>query len=95
MLEYSSAVWMCTARALTGLTMGAYIVSVSLYIAEISTKEMRGLLGSMLQLFITLGVLAVYLLGTVLKWKWLAVIAIVITVCNILTLVVSHIHDTT
>jgi len=53
-------------RMLTGFGMGMVTISVNVYIAEISPKELRGALGSLFQLNLTIGILFVYLLGEVL-----------------------------
>ncbi len=59
-------------RLLTGLGMGMCSLATPIYIAEISSKDMRGTLGSLFQLFVTFGILAVYALGILLDRRWLS-----------------------
>lgn len=65
-------------RVLTGLGSGMVCVVSPLYIAETSSKELRGMLGSGVQLFITIGILMVYSLGLVVSWRGLALIGALI-----------------
>lgn len=62
-------------RALTGVGMGMASLVTPLYITEISTANLRGLLGSAFQLFVVIGVLLVYALGVgdFLSWRYLAI----------------------
>ena len=50
-------------RALTGVACGMTVVCSPLYVAEMSPKELRGMLGSGVQLFITIGILLVNVFG--------------------------------
>ena len=50
-----------------------------MYINEIAPSKLRGLFGSLPQLFVTLGILVVYALGTGLNYYWVSNIAIAIT----------------
>ncbi|XP_063434964.1 solute carrier family 2, facilitated glucose transporter member 8-like [Mytilus trossulus] len=59
-------------RLLTGLASGLITVCAPVYIAEVSTKSLRGLLGACNQLSITVGILMVYSLGLHFKWDTLA-----------------------
>ncbi|KAK2154100.1 hypothetical protein LSH36_276g00007 [Paralvinella palmiformis] len=58
-------------RILTGLAVGMNSLAAPVYLAEITTKELRGTLGSGFQLFVTFGILVVYALGIVLDPQWL------------------------
>lgn len=64
-------------RFLTGIGSGMVTVCVPIYIAEISTTSMRGILGSCVQLFITVGIATIYILGMHFEWRWLANLCIV------------------
>ncbi len=65
-------------RILTGIGLGMATLSVPLYIAETSSKDMRGMLGSGGQLGIVIGVLMGFSLGIPLSWRWLAVASAVV-----------------
>ena len=64
-------------RILTGIGMGMSSMSVPLYIAEVSSKEYRGMLGTLLQLTTVGGLLLAYILGIWLRAYWLAVASMV------------------
>ncbi|RCV16491.1 hypothetical protein SEVIR_3G145100v4 [Setaria viridis] len=60
-------------RLLEGFGVGIISYTVPVYIAEISPQNMRGALGSVNQLSVTLGILLAYLLGMFVPWRLLAV----------------------
>uniref|UniRef100_A0A0P4VWY6 Major facilitator superfamily (MFS) profile domain-containing protein n=1 Tax=Scylla olivacea TaxID=85551 RepID=A0A0P4VWY6_SCYOL len=65
-------------RVLTGLCCGITSLSVPTYIAEYSSSDIRGTLGSSFQLMVTLGLLYSYVLGAVLpSWRLLAGLCII------------------
>ncbi|XP_043844905.1 solute carrier family 2, facilitated glucose transporter member 8 isoform X3 [Dromiciops gliroides] len=71
-------VWMLYGgRLLTGLASGVCSLVAPVYIAEISSPEVRGLLGSCVQLMVVIGILAAYVAGLALDWCWLAVLGCV------------------
>eukprot|EP00045_Choanoeca_perplexa_P007224 m.63910 g.63910 ORF g.63910 m.63910 type:complete len:503 (+) comp13983_c0_seq1:423-1931(+) len=61
-------------RILTGLGVGLVSVTVPVYISEIAPTELRGGLGSINQLGVTLGVLVSYAIGMGVSWRPLALI---------------------
>ncbi|XP_058772736.1 sugar transporter ERD6-like 4 isoform X1 [Vicia villosa] len=61
-------------RFLEGFGVGIISYVVPVYIAEISPQNMRGTLGSVNQLSITIGILLAYLLGFFVNWRVLAVL---------------------
>ncbi|TVU20285.1 hypothetical protein EJB05_36488, partial [Eragrostis curvula] len=61
-------------RLLEGFGVGVISYTVPVYIAEISPQNMRGALGSVNQLSVTLGILVAYFLGMFVPWRLLAVI---------------------
>ncbi|XP_020106009.1 sugar transporter ERD6-like 6 [Ananas comosus] len=61
-------------RLLEGFGVGIISYTVPVYIAEIAPQNMRGALGAVNQLSITIGVLLAYLLGMFVPWRLLAVI---------------------
>lgn len=68
---------MLVGRFFTGFASGLITVCAPVYIAEVSTKSLRGLLGACNQLSITVGILTSYAAGMYLKWDSLALIGIV------------------
>lgn len=63
-------------RLLTGFGVGVISFTVPIYIAEIAPKHLRGSLGTVTQLSITIGVLLAYLFGLFLHWRSLAIAGI-------------------
>lgn len=81
LIYQTQLIWvLCAGRFLTGIGSGIILVSAPLYVAEVSSKEMRGMLGSGIQLSVTVGILLVYALGLVLDWRNLALCALVIPI---------------
>jgi len=74
---------LCIGRFLTGVGCSAAVVAVPLYVAETASKELRGSIGSGVQLFIAIGILLVYALGLLYNWRELALIGIIIPVVAI------------
>lgn len=62
-------------RLLTGFAIGIISLTVPVYITETSPPQLRGLLGSSIQLSVTIGMLFVYFLGIYTSWKLLAAIS--------------------
>lgn len=66
--------WMLhVGRFLTGVAGGMTAASIPVYISEISHKAVRGALGSCPQITAVFGALALYAMGLVIPWRWLAV----------------------
>ncbi|XP_022997492.1 sugar transporter ERD6-like 6 isoform X1 [Cucurbita maxima] len=61
-------------RLLEGFGVGIISYTVPVYIAEIAPQNLRGSLGSVNQLSVTLGILLSYLLGLFVPWRILAVL---------------------
>ncbi|KAF7828863.1 sugar transporter ERD6-like 6 [Senna tora] len=59
-------------RLLEGFGVGIISYVVPVYIAEVSPRTMRGSLGSVNQLSITIGIMLAYLLGLFFNWRVLA-----------------------
>ncbi|XP_042893168.1 facilitated trehalose transporter Tret1-like, partial [Penaeus japonicus] len=59
-------------RLITGFTMGTMSVVCPTFIGEFATPDVRGLLGSEFQLFATIGLLGVYVVGSAVDWRVLA-----------------------
>ncbi|CAH8258225.1 unnamed protein product [Arabidopsis lyrata] len=63
-------------RLLEGFGVGIISYTVPVYIAEIAPQNMRGGLGSVNQLSVTIGIMLAYLLGLFVPWRILAVLGI-------------------
>ena len=66
--------WFYVARFLTGVGLGMTCMVVPTYIAEVSSKDLRGMLGGGFQLILTTGVLLAFAVGMLLTWKWMAIV---------------------
>jgi len=63
-------------RFLTGIATGSGTVCSPTYLAEIAPKDKRGVIGSLNQLFATMGIEFIYILGYfITSWEWLAILA--------------------
>lgn len=93
LIAYGSSVnIMHLGRILTGFSSGVVTVVAGVYIAESAPSEKRGMLGSGVQLGITIGILLVYALGLFLDWFALACVGAVIPV--VATVFIARIPDT-
>ncbi|KAL0432415.1 UNVERIFIED_CONTAM: Sugar transporter ERD6-like 6 [Sesamum latifolium] len=63
-------------RLLEGFGVGIISYTVPVYIAEIAPQNLRGSLGSVNQLSVTIGIMLAYLLGLFVSWRVLAVLGI-------------------
>ncbi|XP_060788338.1 solute carrier family 2, facilitated glucose transporter member 6-like isoform X2 [Neoarius graeffei] len=73
MMTAAHEVWLLLlGRLLTGIAGGITASSIPVYISEVSHPGVRGALGSGPQIMAVFGSLALYLLGLVLPWRWLA-----------------------
>lgn len=61
-------------RLLEGFGVGIISYTVPVYIAEIAPQTLRGSLGSVNQLAVTIGIMLAYLLGLFVNWRILAVL---------------------
>lgn len=66
--------WYYFARILGGAALGATFTLVPVYIAEISEKHIRGVLGSIMNIFVTLGMLASFAIGPYISIMWFSVV---------------------
>ncbi|XP_057814287.2 sugar transporter ERD6-like 4 isoform X1 [Cryptomeria japonica] len=71
-------------RSLTGLGVGIMSFTVPVYIADIAPKHLRGGLGTVNMLSVTIGIFVVYLLGMFISWRHLAIAGAV--PCSLLVL---------
>ncbi|XP_017981202.1 PREDICTED: sugar transporter ERD6-like 6 isoform X1 [Theobroma cacao] len=63
-------------RLLEGFGVGIISYTVPVYIAEIAPQNLRGALGSVNQLSVTIGIMLAYLLGLFVQWRVLAVLGV-------------------
>eukprot|EP00095_Tigriopus_kingsejongensis_P004750 maker-scaffold510_size151595-snap-gene-0.31 protein:Tk04750 transcript:maker-scaffold510_size151595-snap-gene-0.31-mRNA-1 annotation:"sugar transporter " len=68
-----SVLMLWVGRFLTGVATGLTSIAVPVYIAETSSPQVRGLLGSCFQVMVTLGVLFIDVVGAFGSWRWLSV----------------------
>lgn len=69
----TTAIEVFIGRILTGVGVGMISLAVPVYVAEISPTRLRGALGCIFQLAITLGILVVFVLGIpITNWRTLA-----------------------
>ena len=73
------------ARLIAGVATGAVCVVVPMYIGEIAEKSVRGSLGSLFQLMLTIGILYTYVFGAVGNYTWLAILSGIIPIAFALT----------
>lgn len=71
-------------RLFTGFGVGVISFAVPVYISEIAPKHLRGGLGAINQLSVTIGIMLAYLFGLFVSWRPLAVIGII--PCGLLVL---------
>lgn len=79
-----NSVFLYIGRLLTGFGVGVISFTVPIYIAEIAPKHLRGSLGTINMLSITIGIFIVYLLGIFISWRYLALAGAV--PCSLLVL---------
>lgn len=71
-----------TSRMLQGLGVGVICCCVNAYQVELSTLNLRGGVGAIFQLGIVIGIFLTYLVGAIIPFKMLAVIALSISVAG-------------
>jgi len=72
----SIEVMLTASRLIIGFGVGIICCSVSNYQTEICTMEQRGAIGTVFQLFIVIGLFSVYLIGSVVAWRSLALLCV-------------------
>lgn len=68
----NSVTWLYAARLFAGIATGGACVVAPMFISEIGETSIRGALGSFFQLFLTVGILLVYLIGAYADWRVLS-----------------------
>ncbi|KAG5675605.1 hypothetical protein PVAND_005497 [Polypedilum vanderplanki] len=76
LLSFASNIGMLYAgRVFAGIATGASCVVAPMFISEIAETSLRGALGAFFQLFLTVGILFVYVIGSVVNWVQLSMIS--------------------
>ncbi|CAK1593808.1 unnamed protein product [Parnassius mnemosyne] len=70
------------ANALLGLGTGVMEAPINSYVGEISEPSVRGTLCTVTQLFNSIGVFAMYFLGTVVNWRNAALISLIVPISS-------------
>ncbi|CAH2054603.1 unnamed protein product, partial [Iphiclides podalirius] len=70
------------ANALLGLGTGVMEAPINSYVGEISEPSVRGALCTVTQLFTSIGIFAMYFLGTVVDWRGAALISLVVPISS-------------
>jgi len=90
-IALSRAVWlMYLGRIMTGFAASLYSVVVPIYIGEIASTRLRGVLGTLFQLFVVLGLVNMYGFGMSIKWKYLAYGAMGMPVITCVVVMAQH-----
>uniref|UniRef100_T1JMS1 Major facilitator superfamily (MFS) profile domain-containing protein n=1 Tax=Strigamia maritima TaxID=126957 RepID=T1JMS1_STRMM len=78
-IVYAQSVWVLyLGRIITGVCVGLTCLNTSVYVTEIASPQIRGVLGSFFQLFINTGILIAYALGAYVPWTYLATFSAII-----------------
>jgi MFS family permease len=91
LIGWSLVIWaqgfwmMLIGRICIGIAGGSFCVSSPQYAGEIAEKEIRGIIGTFLQLLINVGILVAYVAGAFVSVFWLSII------CGIIPLVFAAI----
>ncbi|KAG5675008.1 hypothetical protein PVAND_004948 [Polypedilum vanderplanki] len=72
-------------RLLGGIATGASCVVAPMFISEIAETSLRGALGAFFQLFISVGILFVYIVGALVDWTQLSMISAIFPVLFMIT----------
>ena len=82
----SNSVYLIAGRFLQGVGVGFSTTVLAVYLCEISPPPVRGLLSSFEGVYQVIGALIVYVFGIFLSFRWLAIVGIVVTLFNALTI---------
>lgn len=73
------------ARLIVGIGVGAACVLIPTYVSEIAETSARGTLGAMFQLFLTIGILFSFVLGSAMDYTLFAVVCALVEVVFLMT----------
>ncbi|XP_062125091.1 facilitated trehalose transporter Tret1-2 homolog isoform X2 [Drosophila sulfurigaster albostrigata] len=76
----NSAGWLYFGRFLIGISTGSFCVVAPMYISEIAETSIRGTLGTLFQLLLTMGILFVYIVGSLVSWSTLSMMCLVVPI---------------
>ena len=79
----SNATQLIIGRFLTGASGAMRLQSISVYNVEMAVKSRRGALSSLLSVLANVGILLIYVFGLFLSWRWVAVVAIFVTLMSV------------
>jgi SP family facilitated glucose transporter-like MFS transporter 8 len=81
LLVFASNVGMLYAgRIFAGVATGASCVIAPMFISEIAETSLRGALGAFFQLFLTIGILFIYVVGAITDWRTLSTLSAIFPV---------------
>ncbi|XP_017044285.1 facilitated trehalose transporter Tret1-2 homolog isoform X2 [Drosophila ficusphila] len=72
--------WLYVGRFLIGISTGSFCVVAPMYISEIAETSIRGSLGTLFQLLLTIGILFVYVVGAMVSWTTLSMLCLTIPI---------------
>ncbi|CAG9570622.1 unnamed protein product [Danaus chrysippus] len=79
-LSYPTTITLILSRVLSGLSAGGCFIIVPMYVKEISQDDIRGVLGTLVILLQTTGLLFMYVIGTYLSYFTVTVITLSISI---------------
>lgn len=81
-------------NALLGFGTGIMEAPINSYVSEISEPSVRGALCTVTQLFLSIGIFAMYFLGSVVTWRIAAIVSISIPFTSMLLVLIGAVPDT-
>ncbi|XP_068152375.1 facilitated trehalose transporter Tret1-2 homolog isoform X1 [Drosophila tropicalis] len=72
--------WLYLGRFLIGIATGSFCVVAPMYISEIAETSIRGTLGTLFQLLLTIGILFVYAVGSMVSWTTLSTLCLIVPI---------------
>ncbi|XP_064074972.1 facilitated trehalose transporter Tret1-like [Vanessa tameamea] len=79
-LSYTSTTTLIIARLFSGLAAGGCFNVVPMYVKEISQDDLRGILGTLIMLMQTTGILVMYLIGAYLDYYTVVIVALILPI---------------
>ncbi|XP_017082311.1 facilitated trehalose transporter Tret1-2 homolog isoform X2 [Drosophila eugracilis] len=76
----NSVGWLYLGRFLIGISTGSFCVVAPMYISEIAETSIRGSLGTLFQLLLTIGILFIYVVGSLVTWRTLSMLCLAIPI---------------